>query len=372
MRLALVTVALVFTLIAALPAQAQVTRWGDYGGPVAESGLATEVLGLENVTQIDAGNADGYAIESDGSVHAWGSGAFGALGNNTLRRSDKAVKVSLPAGVKAVSLGEAERSGFAVTSTGNVYAWGMNKHGDLCLGEEQEIEIRVPQEIPGLSNAIAVQGAKNHILILLANGTVDVCGHGSEGELGLGPATREVDTPTPVPGVEHVVELSAGPLTSAVRTASGEVLEFGSNREGEEGLGTRVIKTFTPTHLPLPGAASSISVGGDGGTNEHSEALVEGVPYGWGFDEAGEIADGSTLSKFTPVVASELTTLSLASLKASGHSTVALTNEGTAYALGATGELGNGNGQPSLTPLPVATEVTEISATAHDQIARSQ
>ena len=53
---------------------AQVMRWG------GEHELPTEVEGTGEVTRIDAGNASGYALTSSGSVLAWGNGKYGALG----------------------------------------------------------------------------------------------------------------------------------------------------------------------------------------------------------------------------------------------------------------------------------------------------
>jgi alpha-tubulin suppressor-like RCC1 family protein len=345
---------------------AQVMRWG------GEHELPVEVEGTANVVRIDAGNASGYALTSLGSVLSWGNGKYGALGAGSSKSFESAIQVRLPAGVKTVSLGEAERSGFAVTSTGHVFAWGMNKHGDLCLGEEGENETKVtmPQEVPGVTNAVAVQGAKNHVLIVLANGTVETCGWGPEGQLGLGKGVREVTSPTPVPGLEHIVEVSAGPQASAARTTSGELFVFGSNQEGQVAQVKSTHQLYTPTRLRLPGPVTSVSVGG-GTPLSHTEVLIGGVPYCWGSDVAGECGDGSEEPNYTPVVASELAMLGpLRAVIAAGLSTIALTKEGNVYTVGEEGELGIEGGEPSLSPQFVEGGVVEISGTAHDHLDR--
>ena len=346
-------------------ASAQVFHWGD--GLEAPA----EVPGTASAKHIDAGNASGYALTGSGTVLAWGRGAFGALGDGSVKNSSTALGVHLPVGVQAVSLGEAERSGFAVTSTGHVFAWGMDKHGDLCLGPEQEeATVSRPQEIPGLTGAVAVQGAKNHVLILLSNGTVDTCGWGPEGQLGLGKGVKEVTRPRPVPGLERIVQVSAGPTVSDARTASGEVFVFGSNREGQAGLGAEVKRVYEPTRLPLPGAASSISVGG-ADPMAHTMALVEGVPYCWGNDEEGECGDGSEESKLTPAVATALTGLGpLAAVVATGATTMALTEGGDLYSVGFEQELGvPGGGSPFMAQF-VEGGVVEISGTAQNHLDR--
>ncbi len=369
----LVLLACFFALVLPAGAGASVYRWG--------LGMyqPTLVPSVSSPTLIDAGNADGYAIES-GLVKAWGSGEDGALGDGSTLPSEAAVTVELPAGVKAVSLGEAERSGFAVTSTGSVYDWGDNKNGDLCQGPK-EVNVRTPELIPGLSNVVAAQGAKHSVIFLLSNGTIEACGWNEAGQLGLGAKLVEATSPTPVPGVSNVVELSVGPKVSALRTSSGEVLVAGTNLNGQIGLGEGIRRVSTFTHVPLPGRASSISVGG-GSPVSHTLVLVEGVPYGWGRDEGGEIGDGATASKYTPVVASELTTYGFTSLKAAGHSSIGLVN-GNVYSWGenqsgelGVGEEGEGEGEEgealeqAFSPQFVDSDVAEISATARNIIDR--
>jgi alpha-tubulin suppressor-like RCC1 family protein len=366
-------------------AGASVYRWGlGLAAPTPVPNLAAPML-------IDAGNADGYAIAPGGVVKAWGSGKAGALGDGRLGRSESPVTVGLPSGVQAVSLGEAERSGFAVTSTGNVYDWGENKNGDLCQGVEQ-VNVKTPEKIAGLSEVVAVQGAEHNVMFLLADGQVKVCGWNNKGEIGLG-EKLEVGVPTLVPGLSNVVEISAGPKVSAVRLQDGEVLTTGTNVHGQLGLGEGVHRVNTFTRVPLPGPASEISVGGDGNENSHSLALVQGVPYGWGFDEGGEIGDGSEAPKYTPVVASELMGEGFTTLRAGGHSSCGLAL-GDVYCWGQTenhweagpeeegeegGEAGEGEEEGSeegpgathtFAPHLVDTGVTEISLTARNFLDR--
>jgi alpha-tubulin suppressor-like RCC1 family protein len=353
-------------LLSAGPASAQVKRWG------LVDLVPTAVAGLSEPVLIEAGNANGYATESNGTVKAWGSRKDGAPGDERNKSSESAVTVTLPAGVKGRALGEAERSGFVATTTGEVYDWGDNKNGDLCQGP-QETPISTPRKIEGLTEVLAVQGAEHNVMFLLASGEVMVCGWNNEGQIGLPATVREATAPTLVLGLKHVVELSAGPKVSAVRTESGEVLTTGTNRGGQLGLGTGIKKSFGFTRVSLPGPASEISVGGDGKQNSHSFALIGGIPYGWGVDEYGEVGDGSTASKYTPVVASELTMLgALKEVRAGGHSSAVLTEAGVVETLGGNeaGELGVGERGPSFGPLPVESEVIELSVTARIDLVR--
>jgi alpha-tubulin suppressor-like RCC1 family protein len=149
------------------------------------------------------------------------------------------------------------------------------------------------------------------------------------------------------------------------------VLTSGSNQLGQLGLGD-IAREDKFTRVPLPGHASSVSVGG-GSPDSHTLALVEGVPYGWGFDEGGEIGDGSTVSKYTPVVASELITYGFTALKASGHSSLGLA-DGKVYAWGEnlSGELGTGGANPARRSWSIAARWKFLAtrSTATEPIAR--
>jgi len=357
---------LVLSTVLACSASAAVDHWG------LGTLTPTPVENVNDPILIDAGNADGFAIEANGTVKAWGSNRYGDLGDGSMKShtGEKAVTVDLPAGVQAVSLGESERSGYAVTSTGEVYDWGDNQNGDLCQGE-QETDIATPEKIAGLTEVVAAQGAEHHVLFLLADGQVEVCGWNNEGEDGLGSEVNEARTPTLLPGVADIVEMSASPKGSTLLNSSGEVFVFGSNKGGQDGLGKKVRQADEPTRLPLPGPASEVSNGG-GTPESHTLVLVEGVPYGWGLNELGQIGDGTTTNKLTPVVASELLPYGFTTLKAASRSSCGIA-AGDVYCWGEnnTGELGDPSaGSVSFSPVLTDTEAVELSATAQNVVDR--
>jgi alpha-tubulin suppressor-like RCC1 family protein len=368
-RLALAAACL--CLLLAATASAKVKRWGSEG-PQSEQSTPLAVASIgESPTVIDASNRSAYALEPNGSVLAWGIGNEGELGDGSRARSDDAaVKVDFPADVKIVAIGEARASGFAIDSTGQGWSWGQGGDGSSCNGLE---ETDTPAKVPGVTDAIAVQGGEQHVLWLLANGTVVACGNNVDGELGLPGSIREASTPLAVPGLSNVVEISAGQLQSLARTASGKVYGFGSNAEGQLCMSKSVKKLFTPTEVPLPGAASDISAGGNHLSDGTSLMMVEGVPYGCGDDESGQVGDGQSTSKYAPTVASELLTLGLTRVVAAGEASMGISSSGEVYTWGSNvaGALGNGSERGfSLSPLAVDAGAAEVSGTAWDMLDR--
>jgi alpha-tubulin suppressor-like RCC1 family protein len=372
-RLALVVAATLLACLALSPAAgADVVRWGSESNNEAQtSPLEVEEL-PEPPMVIDAGNRTGYALEPNGTEFAWGSAGHGEFGNGKGEHSRNfAEQVDFPAGVRIVAIGEARASGFAVDSTGQGWAWGEGAGGMFCGGHKNTV---LPIEVPGVTDAVAVQGGETHVLWLLANGTVVGCGTNEFGELGLGRANPEADMPMPVPGVSDAVEISAGERHSLVRTASGQVFAFGSNEMGQVCQPAGVKKLFKPTVIPLPGPASEVSGGGNHPWNGHSFFMVEGVPYGCGDDSSGQIGDGHTATKFSPAVATDLLSLGLTEVVAAGETSLGLSSSGEVYAWGngEDGDLANGSEEGfSLMPLAVQSGALQVSATAENMLART-
>jgi hypothetical protein len=372
-RLHLAAVAVTCATLAAVPAaSAQVMRWGSYFGGGGEGGTFTQsvptaVAGLESgVTALAASNAASYVLKG-GAVYAFGDGGGGELGNGGEHDSSTAVKVSFPAGVSIVAIGEAKDAGFAIDSTGQGWAWGGNGEGELCLGKSAPKKVLTPQKISGLTHALAVAGGGNHVLWLLAGGIVEACGTNESGQLGIGEAVSKSDVPVKVPGLSNVVEISAGNLSSAARESSGAVYTWGGNEAGQVGNGTETEGVFEPFHVPLPEPASEISCGGDLGPNGHTLALVHGELFGWGADHGGQVGDGARINKLSPVD----TGLKFAKVVASGANSLGLSAGGELFVWGANPGESLGTGEPGgeLTPTLVASGVSIFSATAENSLA---
>ncbi|MCI4397454.1 MAG: hypothetical protein JHC34_01310, partial [Acidobacteria bacterium] len=144
---------------AALPATA-LTRgakafaWGDdfYGqlgdGKFGYSAIPVQVLGLTGVIRLSGGLEHSLALRSDGTLWAWGNNTFGQLGNGNTSQSLVPVRVSgLMGAVTAIAAGEAHS--LALQSDGTVWAWGANNYGQL--GEGTKISSKVAVPAPRLS-----------------------------------------------------------------------------------------------------------------------------------------------------------------------------------------------------------------------------
>ena len=125
------------------------------------------------------------ALKRDGSVWAWGSNGYGAVGDGTETDRSRPVAVGLD-GVKAIAAGGDFT--LALRTDGRVWAWGANWDGQL--GDGTSFSRSSPVNI-GLSGVAAIAAGGTHALALMADGTVVAWGRNEFGQLGDGTvATR--------------------------------------------------------------------------------------------------------------------------------------------------------------------------------------
>jgi alpha-tubulin suppressor-like RCC1 family protein len=104
------------------------------------------VTGLAAAARISVGNWTACAVLVDGSVHCWGNGGAGQLGNGSKSNALTPVQVTgLVGGFTSVSLGELV--GCAVQSAGGVQCWGNINQG--FLGNNQTAGSLVPVSVVG-------------------------------------------------------------------------------------------------------------------------------------------------------------------------------------------------------------------------------
>ncbi|KAF4017395.1 hypothetical protein G4228_009189 [Cervus hanglu yarkandensis] len=171
--------------------------------------------------QVACGLNHTLAVSADGSmVWAFGDGDYGklGLGNSTAKSSPQKVDVLCGIGIKKVACGT--QFSVALTKDGHVYTFGQDRL--IGLPEGRARNHNRPQQIPVLAGVVIedVAVGAEHTLALASTGDVYAWGSNSEGQLGLG-HTNHVREPTLVTVLQgkNIRQISAGRCHSAAWTA---------------------------------------------------------------------------------------------------------------------------------------------------------
>src|SRR5450756_958155 len=254
--------------------------------------------------------AAGSIAVVSGSAWAWGDNGFGQLGNGTTADSNTPVAVSLPAGTTVTAIAGGGFHSLALTSSGQVLAWGYNFNGQLGNGTTADSSIPVAVSLPSGTTVTAIAGGGQHSLALTSSGQVLAWGFNYSGQLGNGTTSTTgcfcISTPVAVslPSGTTVTAIAGGGSHSLALTSNGQVLAWGYNGEGELGNGTTTIQSNTPVAVSLPSGTTVTAIAGG---FSHSLALTStGQVLAWGRNLEGELGNGTTTNSSTPVVVSAI------------------------------------------------------------------
>jgi alpha-tubulin suppressor-like RCC1 family protein len=319
--------------------------------------------------QIATSNSDGYALTSSGSVWAWGVASYGELGNGTHPAySTRAVKVDFPAGVKITALANPMPfdGALAIDSHGHVWGWGLNANGDLCLSGLTDLR---PSEL-SLSRVTLATGARTHSLFDSA-GKVYACGSGEYGVLGTGSTTSSA-TPVPVvglPSTARVTALTSSWEGSGALLGNGAYFDWGYNAAGQLGNGSTT-DSAVPVPVNLPAAVRQVFQGGSGAKNGQTVAiLVNGSVWAWGDNDRGQLGVGTKVSSEVPLRVEVPNGVTFARVSSGGYASYAIDRSGRLWAWGdnRSGQLGTGSRVTMATkPVSVGLRLTQVSSTAQN------
>jgi alpha-tubulin suppressor-like RCC1 family protein len=297
------------------------------------------------------------ALTSKGEVLAWGDNFDGQLGDGSLLNSKVPVRVHIPAHTTITRVRAGCAFALALTSTGDVLAWGLNDDGQLGDGRAVNAMTPARVKLPRRTIVTGISAGNTSGLALTSKGRVLAWGDNNDGQLGTGNTTSaSAPVSAKVPRTTRIVAVASGGFFSLAQTAAGGVLAWGYNLQGELGDGSDN-GSLRPVKVLLPGGTkvSQLYAGGS-----HAMVLTtKGRLLTWGNNASGQLGDGSTANSDVPVAARLPAGTKVSGIAACLNNSLALTSKGRALAWGddSVGELGNGETTSTPVELPVGVKL---------------
>ena len=315
----------------ALDVNGKVWCWGNNGNAQIGDGTMTQrntptavltsgALAGKTVVQIAAGYTHTCVVAADGGAYCWGWNGEGELGDGTTTQTGTPVAVLTSGaltGKKVVQIATGETHTCALTSDGRVYCWGFNYFGGL--GDGTTTTRLVPTAV-ATSGALAgktvtqVSTGAVHTCALTSDGGLYCWGYNGAGQIGDGSTTdRNAPVAVATNGAlagKTVVQIGAGGHKTCALTSDGSAYCWGDNLYGQVGDGTTTART-TPVAVSTAGALAGKTIIQITGAYNHTCALSsEGLAYCWGYNSYGNLGDGTTTQRTVPTAVSTTGALS--------------------------------------------------------------
>jgi alpha-tubulin suppressor-like RCC1 family protein len=232
-------------------------------------------------------------------LYTWGTNNNGSLLQGPTEKIEWEPKpvTDLPFQVESVVCSSTDTA--VISTDGDVYVSGTNKSGQLGLNHQKPI-IELTK-IPDLPHAVKIALGPNNSAIITKEGDLYTCGFGGSLVSGLGCLGHGGD------GEDYLLEpklvqslvedgcyaqdVVLGESHMTVLTTEGEILTTGASSYGRLGNGETSVDSLYLEPVEILQNATQIA-----GGKSFTLALSDGVVYGWGRNQKGQLGTGFGLA----------------------------------------------------------------------------
>ena len=340
------------------------------------------IMSETKFAQVSAGGSFTMALDREGNLWGWGKNVHGEIGNGTTTynaRGEEPQQVKPGTKFARVAAGNAHT--MAVDNDGSIWAWGMNYTGELGDGTktDRNVPVKINAKIDPASavfdksqekdtsiavksNVYILKNIKNENYTLKANTDFSIDANGNvtlkkeylktleardymvifEFSGGDGAILDLTVKNAPLPADDGTYpQISAGVGHSMAFDGEGRLWSWGYNEYGQLGDGTNTHRS-KPTQIASKTKFAQVSAGG-----WHTVAIAEdGNLWTWGSNVDGQLGDGTTRDRSEPkqITISGKPGTKFTQISTGYAHTVALAEDGSIWAWGwnSRGQIGDG------------------------------
>lgn len=297
--------------------------------------------GIRDASVVVAGDEHHCAIRSGGTVWCWGDNIQlqqGVVGSTL----DQPVPQMIAALSGVVFLAAGDDHNCVIDGAGAVFCWGDSDNRQLGQGTSTtDSATPLAVALPGTMTATQLSLGQNHSCALLADATVACWGDDDNGQLGDGASGTDSGVAAVVPGLTDVAQVEAGVNNTCARTSAGALFCWGDNIDGQIGDGATTDRA-SPVAVTLPAPVSDVTVAAD----FVCALLTNDEVYCWGESTDYETGVGVNTDVVTPTLVRGLAGLTLTDVEAGSRNVCVTTSSNTRLCWGHSEE-----GQVGIAPL---------------------
>ena len=165
-----------------------------------------------------------------------------------------------------------------VKTSGDIWSCGRNNYGQL--GDGTNVQRTTPAQISNLPDITSVTtGSSSSTFALKSDGTVWACGLNNYGQLGDGTTTNRTAPVQVIKGLTGIDSVAAGLYHAVALKSDGTVWTWGRNNYGQLGDGTTTDKLSPVQVSSLTGVVSVVA-------NDYQTVALksDGTVWAWGFN----------------------------------------------------------------------------------------
>ncbi len=298
---------------------------------------------------IATGVVHNLGVKQDGTVWIWGGGVPELYGKKGERdETSQAVPMQVQNLNDVIQVAAGGSHSLALKQDGSVWAWGGNGEGEIGDGTRSKYDGYTrtyiidenrsePIQVKGLTKVVQIAASFSSSYAIREDGTM-----WAWGSL-LGPVAAEL------PGYTDIQSISVGYAHNVFLKKDGTVWQEASSLLS---LADGHVQNSGSTSLAqIEGLHHVVKIAAGSGT---SHALKDdGTVWAWGYNDSGEIGDGTTIDRSEPVQIKRID--DVIDIAASAGGPFYLKRDGTLWSNGTNtgGQLGYGSYEGSLVPKQV-------------------